>query len=59
VNRYFVFHANVKKGTTTTTLAPTIQTHMPQPPRSIPQAADFSGIHCTRANELQGGRVAA
>ena len=33
MSRYFVFHANVKKGTTTTT-APTIQTHMPQPPGS-------------------------
>jgi hypothetical protein len=33
VNRYFVFHANVKKGTAKTTLAPTVQTHMPQPPR--------------------------
>jgi hypothetical protein len=31
-NRYFVFHANVKNGTAKT-VTPTIQTHMPQPPR--------------------------
>ena len=31
VRRYFVFQANVKKGTAKKTLAPRIQTHMPQP----------------------------
>jgi hypothetical protein len=33
VDRYFVFHANVKKGTATMTLTPTSQIHIAPTPR--------------------------
>jgi hypothetical protein len=56
VNRYFVFHANVKKGTAKTTLAPTIQTHMPQPP--VPDSPEPLTLASGRRLRHHGGSPA-